>query len=132
MQWALDGISLLSLPGPLFYERRYPERSLPMIDGTTVTIQGKDFIIPPLNFAGMKKIEAGIRKLSELSTDNFEKITIMMDAIKLAIRRNYPASDLPDDEIEEMIDLTNINRVFDAVMGISGVVKQVGELEPGD
>lgn len=96
-----------------------------MFEGTTITIQGQKYIVPPLSFSGMKKIEQDLLVLNDPKSTDFSKICVMVKAIKLALRRNYP--DMTDEQIEDMIDVGNINNVFDAIMGASGLEKKPGE-----
>jgi hypothetical protein len=103
-----------------------------MIDGSKVRIQGIEYIIPPLNFAGMRQVKEKAQLISSPHTDTFDRLDAMMDLIKLALRRNYTAEELSDDTIESIIDLSNINLVFDCVMAVSGMVKAKGEQEPGE
>jgi hypothetical protein len=97
-----------------------------MIEGQTVNMGGKEFIVPPLNFKRLKLLK---NKLKVLSTADPTTTTSLsepqLDAcisiIHSALTRNYP--DLEKDEMESLLDFGNMPVVLAAVMGQSGFVR---------
>lgn len=96
---------------------------MPEHEGVTLTIAGRDWIIPALNFAALRSLRPQIEALGSVSlsaTLSDEQIDTVILIIHTALKRNYP--DITKDAVEEMIDLGNIKRIINAVMGISGFV----------
>jgi len=98
-----------------------------MLDGVKVNLAGHELIIPPLNMAGHKKAEPLIHSLSDSSISSHTRVQNMLEIIRLSVRRNYAPEVLSDETLDDIIDLGNINVAFDAVMGVSGMVKTSGE-----
>ena len=98
-----------------------------MIEGIEIQMKGRNFTVPSLNLKSVRKLQPQLNKLSTVGTTNEERLDIMLEAIVMALRRNYSLEELSIEEIEDMLDLGNMNRVFDAVMAVSGMVKTTGE-----
>lgn len=96
-----------------------------MIDGTEIKMGGETYIVPPLNFKRLKKIQPLLAKLSTLTPTagdvNEEQFDAAVEIVHLALTRNYP--DLEREKVEELIDLRNLPFVMAAIMGQSGLVK---------
>jgi len=96
---------------------------MPEFEGVPITIAGKEWIIPALNFSALRRLRPQIETLSEVSLSanlSGEQIDIIISVIHSAVVRNYP--DITKENIEEMITLANIRPIINAVMGISGFV----------
>jgi hypothetical protein len=104
-----------------------------MIDGVTMQIAGREWVIPPLNLKQLKKLGPKLNQIpagpaTVMPTE--EQLGNILELIHSALSRNYP--DLTLDEVEDMIDLGNMVKVIQAVMGISGLVSaKAGERVPG-
>ncbi len=101
-----------------------------MYEGVTVTIGEVDYIVPPLNFRKLRALRPKLDLLKTLSADLSEgQIAVMVECVHAAMTRNYP--DLTIAEVEELLDLGNMARIFKAVMNASGMEQRLGEAEPG-
>lgn len=104
------------------------ENQQDLIEGLTVKMGRRELVIPPLNFKQLKRFQP---KLEKIRTDSAGKVLglahmdDMAEIIHAAMTRNYP--DITKDEVEDMLDLGNMNEVFNAVMKFSGLVKKPGE-----
>lgn len=93
-----------------------------MIPGTNVKIGTKTYLIPPLNFAALRKHKAFIVRLSKgvsdpslMGDDDFE---VMFDLVYMAIKRNYP--DLTEADLAECLDMPTVQAAMIALMKVSG------------
>lgn len=93
-----------------------------MIDGKEVVIGDKTYIVPPLNFASLKKLQPTLNTLS-LQTDNID-INALAEVIQVAISRNYPR--IKKKTIVKNLDLKNFKTIIDSIMEASGL-KSAGE-----
>ncbi len=101
-----------------------------LIDGTTIKLGGKTYVIPPLNFARLKKLREELSILSAANTSGIGMSPELLDAsitvILSALNRNYP--DMTRDEVEELIDLRNMQEIMAAITGQSGLERRAGEI----
>lgn len=102
------------------------------IPGVEVAFGNGKYIVPPLNIEGVEKHEADIERVQkggEGLTD--AKRFGLIGAITLtALQRNYP--DLDSKFVKKWIDMHNAQKIFGAVMGISGYKEQdPGEAQAG-
>jgi len=93
-----------------------------MIEGIAVKIADKEYIIPPLNFAGTRKYIAAAKKLPGI-TDPEEQMSLMAEMVWLALRRNYPQMSI--DDVEDIVDFTNVQTIMDAIVEASGLKKSM-------
>ena len=98
-----------------------------LIEGTTVTLGGQSFVMPPLNFKALKKYLPAIGKFQSNKV-TVEQMGLMTEVIQSALVRNYP--DVTQDFIEENLDLRNMTGIFEAAMNQSGLEPQKGEEQP--
>jgi hypothetical protein len=113
-----------------------------MHPGITIALGDKEFVIPPVTLGMLRngllstmrehdELLAKMRQAPEDGTDqNQEEKYNLMDLkariVAAALRRNYGASELSDEEIWDRLDLANINLAWMAVLGLSGF-NQMGE-----
>lgn len=94
-----------------------------MIEGQTISMGGKEFIVPPLNFKRLKKLKPLLEELSRLDPRSADMSDEALDAavtvVHSALSRNYP--DLEKEQVEELLDMANFPGVMAAVMGQSGL-----------
>ena len=93
------------------------------IDGEWVEMGGKSYLIPPLNFKGIKAIQddlSSISKIEGMPTD--EQLSAMMNVVHRAAVRNYPGMTLA--ELEELVDMGNMVPVLNAVTKASGLASR--------
>ena len=96
----------------------------PKYDGVPITVGGKTYIVPPLNFKRIKKLAPMLGRLNELPDNKIptpEELGDFLQIVHLALTRNYP--EMTMDEVEEMVDLGNLKFIMASVMGVSGFVK---------
>src|SRR5574340_888378 len=93
--------------------------------GEKIKMGDSEYVIPPLSFGLLKGLQAQLKTVNSNSkTDALsdEYLSAMFDIICASISRNYP--EITREELEDMIDLGNIRKLFLAVMGISGFEKK--------
>lgn len=97
-----------------------------MFDGITLKIGTENYIVPPLNFKGLRKAKPLLDKLPTQLEGNSqmsdEQMDAMLDFILLALSRNYP--DMTKDQLEDILDMANIQDVMAAITGQSGLIKK--------
>jgi len=93
-----------------------------MIPGTNVTLGGQKYLIPPLNFAALKKhkpfLIRAMKGVVDPTTIDDQDFDVMFDLVYLALKRNYPA--LTEEVLGDQLDLGNIQIVMPALMKTSG------------
>ena len=95
-----------------------------MIEGKAVTLGGREFVVPPVAFAIMRK------HADVFNGKTTPDITVMGDIVFSAISRNYP--DITQDEFEaSYLDIGNMKDAFNAAMRASGAEAASGEATPG-
>jgi hypothetical protein len=100
---------------------------MPEFEGVPITIAGKEWIVPALNFAAIRRLRTQIEAIASIPlgaglTD--EQIDTVILIIHTALVRNYPG--LTKDNVEDMMTLANIKPIINAIMGISGFVSSGG------
>lgn len=93
-----------------------------LIDGVTVKLAGKDYVIPPLTFKALRKLQpklAVINSMGSVPTD--EQMQAVVDLVHGAMVRNYP--EMTANDVEELLDMKNTPTVIQALMGVSGLEK---------
>jgi hypothetical protein len=103
-----------------------------MIPGKLINLGGKDYTLPPLNFAGLRKLGPKIQEVggAYLSGNLFmdvDKVGVVAEIVLAALQRNYP--DLTLEEVENFLDFANVKEVFPALMGVSGLEFKEGHPE---
>jgi len=104
--------------------------SQPLIDGATITLGRRAFVVPPLNLGRIKKLQDDLAILAMVPQDatRFEphQLEAAITIIHSALTRNYP--DLTREEVEDVVDMGNMENLMRAIMGQSGFAK--GEARP--
>ena len=90
----------------------------PRYEGKSIRMDGRDWIVPPMNLKLVRKVQPMARRIAELGGAGDEAIDLMIQVIQLAMSRNYPAITL--DYVEELVDMVTLFQVFEAVMNVSG------------
>jgi hypothetical protein len=108
-----------------------------MIDGKSISIGGKQYMVPPMNFKTLKKVLPMIKSWgsddfkSKAEAGDAEYVVSLMskfsDVILLSLQRNYP--DLTLDQLEEDLTFNDFSKAIDIIIEVSGLVK-VGEKKP--
>jgi hypothetical protein len=107
-----------------------------MINGTKIQIGTVEYTVPPLTLGQLRGNGISlIRQHDELlgSGKGFESYEIRGKVIFLALSRNYP--ELTEEELFDQLDMKNINKIWLAVLGSSGLTpgeeKAVDGMETG-
>jgi hypothetical protein len=96
-------------------------------EGEEVTIGGKKWIMPAMNFIGMERFRATLNKWGELTEE--EQAEQSLAIILHCFQRNYPKVTL--EQLKEMVDLGNVKELTQIAMGRSGF-KPTGGFEGKD
>jgi len=97
----------------------------PILDGATINLGGRDFIVPALSLKLIRKLRPKLQQLSamsEMPTD--EDVSNVAAIAHEALKRNYPNLEL--DYVEDLIDLRNLGDVVGAITGVSGLTRSAG------
>lgn len=97
-----------------------------LIEGVKLNLGGREFVAPPLNFKALRKFTPQLAVLSKMGdVPTAEQIDVVLDIVHTALVRNYP--DLNRDDLEELLDLANLAKALEAIMGASGLERTSGE-----
>lgn len=93
-----------------------------MIKGIKVTLGDREFILPPISIGQLRngvldKIKEHDRLVQE--GQPFEAYLAKTEIIGEALRRNY--ADLTDSDLDELIDLGNVNDIWQIALGVTGL-----------
>lgn len=87
-----------------------------MINGKTITLSGREFVAPPVNWATFKQFKAEFAEIQKgVWVPDFD---VMGTIILQALQRNYP--ELTEAELGSLLDIGNMGQAFSAVMNASG------------
>lgn len=92
-----------------------------MIEGIKVNMGGKDWIVPPLNLKALRRLGP---KLKTVGEGGEEAMGTIVETVHAALQRNYP--DISIDEVEDMVDTSNMQDLMQAIMNSSGLKKTDG------
>lgn len=101
------------------------------VPGIKLSLGGKELELPPISLGMLRKgLMAKLEKYDQLVAEGkqFEATSLSGEIIIEALRRNYTAEELPDDEIWDRLDLGNANLAFRTVLGLSGFTPSGEEL----
>lgn len=93
------------------------------IPGVEIELAGEKRILAPLNAAAVKQYKEA---LSNAMSGAIPDIELVAQLAHASLIRNYPELTLAD--VEQMVDMSNMVYVLDAVTCISGLVEKVGNL----
>jgi hypothetical protein len=96
-----------------------------LIEGVTLRIGRRDYVVPPLNLKGVKRAQ----KLVPMLGNEGDPVSIdaALEIVHLAVTRNYP--EVTVEQLEEDIDLGNLMAIVQAVLSLAGFTapKATGE-----
>jgi len=98
----------------------------PQFDGTTVTMQRKEYLLPPLTLNQLRKMTPKLGKLGNSGIPTNSDMDVMLEVIHMSAVRNYPT--MTRDDLGDLVDLGNLQTVFAAVMSVSGLDQKTGEV----
>jgi hypothetical protein len=98
-----------------------------MIPGVTITMGGRDWLVPPLTLGQLRRLMPRVRQLTEIDASMGEvQIGVLVEIVTAALQRNYP--DATAEMVENLLDLGNAGTVLDAVLTGSGLRLRDGRL----
>ena len=89
----------------------------PRFKGVTVELGGTDYVIAPLSLGALETLGPSLA----LFAQGEQQTRTSIDIVHAALSRNYPA--MSRAEVADLVDVSTLNLVVDAVMGVSGVKK---------
>lgn len=89
----------------------------PRFPGVIVTLGERDYVLPALS---LRWLEIHREEIKQVVNDI--PFGLALSAISSALRRNYP--DLSQDEIDDMIDVSNMPGLWDLVMDTGGLKRR--------
>ena len=91
-----------------------------MIPGVTITMGGRDWLVPPLTLGQLRRLMPRVRQLTEIDASMSEvQIGVLVEIVAAALQRNYP--DATAETVENLLDLGNAGTVLNAVLTGSGL-----------
>jgi hypothetical protein len=98
-----------------------------VIDGVTIRIGGRDWIVPPLTLGQMRRLLPQLQRLNQVGPDmGLDEIDVIVELVTAALGRNYP--ELTADTVAELLDLGNAAGVVHAILTGSGLVRTGEEM----
>lgn len=92
------------------------------IDGRKMRLGTETYIVPPLSLRGLKTHEKLIDKVqTDQSMTSGDKVDAIATVALCALNRNYPHMNL--ETLLDVVDVGNLQELFEAVMAQSGLVK---------
>ena len=88
-----------------------------MIPGVKIPMGDHEYEVPPLTLGQLRRLQSRLADLS--SGDTALVMGAVCEIVQAAMSRNYP--NLTVENVEELIDLGNRERVIAAVLGNSGL-----------
>lgn len=89
-------------------------------EGTELQLGRTKYVVPPLSLGAVKKVAKRIENFAGLDVDAQMELT--GEIAHLALKRNYP--DITRERVDDLIDLRNMEQVFQAVVQVSGFTAQ--------
>lgn len=100
--------------------------------GQWVLLGDTEYKVPPLNFSAVKRFLPQLSQLGSASLTTLDptKMELVAELAHCALKRNYPQLTL--EEVEELLDLSNMMPLFTAMMSVSGLIQQPADAAPGE
>ena len=94
------------------------------VPGIRMTLGGNEYVVPPIALGALEQLEDRIASFNPNVLD-LKQMGIIIDCAYAALKRNYP--DLTREDVGEIVDIGNMNEVFEAVMDVSGLRRKALE-----
>lgn len=99
-----------------------------LLNGVKCQMGGQEYILPPLTLGTLKRLGNKLNTLADIKNiPNEEQCDVMIDIVHSSLVRNYP--EVSREALFDMLDLGNMQVVFQAVLGVSGVKEKQNEGE---
>lgn len=96
-------------------------KTMKIIKGVTVEMDGIEYTVPPLTLGAIQELQSEVEKLADPTVGGSERFDGMAKIVHRAMLRNYP--DLTIERVKnELLDMGNVFAATNAVMGASGFV----------
>lgn len=95
-----------------------PPTSPTPVQGVELVIGYVEYVVPALSLFDVRRLAPQLKTMDLTSRVNPENLLVLVDVAHSALKRNYP--EITSEELEKQLDLGNMSRVFEAVMGVSG------------
>lgn len=82
----------------------------------------KKLIIPPMSLGALELMQDKLAIVPTLTATDPVAVKTMIDALHLALKRNYPEITRP--EVAELIDVGNMGDIFECLMDVGGVKRK--------
>lgn len=101
-----------------------------MIPGAVINMGGVDYIVPPLNFAALMRLEPELTMMVGIGSGipSVEVQRAVVEIVRTALSRNYP--EVTTETVAAGLDMGNMQSVIMAIMGQSGLIG--GKAKPGE
>lgn len=88
-----------------------------MIEGATVSMGGKEWVVPPLSLAQLKVFLPRVQGLAGMDTAQIadKQLQTLVEIVTAALQRNYP--EVTPAQVEDILDLGNASPVLNAILG---------------
>src|SRR5205823_11654222 len=72
-------------------DRVFEHGGMMMIPGVTITMGGRDWLVPPLTLGQLRRLMPRVRQLTEIDASMSEvQYGVMIEIVAAALQRNYP------------------------------------------
>lgn len=95
------------------------------LDGVPIKLGAETLTVPALNFRQLEKYSDILASFSKWGTqpNPYAEMPKVLPVIHAAVARNYP--DYTMEELQDNVDMSNYRRIFEAVMGVSGITDEL-------
>lgn len=105
---------------------------LPKFKGVNVELAGVVYVVPPLTLGMLERLQDDIAAMNG-GADFNGQVGVIVKVGLAALQRNYP--DMTREKLLDIVDVANMNELFEAVMDVSGLkrkAQEAGETESGN
>ncbi|MDO5058584.1 MAG: hypothetical protein Q4D82_01420 [Neisseria sp.] len=92
--------------------------------GVKVELGGEIYVVPPLTLGALEQLQDDIAKMNGNTAFN-EQVNVISKVGLAALQRNYP--EMTREKLLEIVDVSNMNELFEAVMDVSGLKRKAQE-----
>lgn len=97
-----------------------------LIPGKEITLGGQQYIVAPLNGTAIKQYR---KDINAVKLGTLPDIELVIKLAHASLKRNYPEITL--EQVEDIVDYGNYFTLWDALLNVSGLVVEVGNMVRG-